>query len=353
MISRPETAGSLATSIPASRGTLTSAGTLFGPSSQVQDSFQRDVISQSQYLPADILVSQEPLRLDLSDNESIPPPRQLPDFDRFNKVHGDKPLPSSSSKLTGAFKSTKSAESSTASLKRKKPTEDVEILTSAPSGTAQARKGTEGNPTKRAKTGAAGATTKKLPTAPKPTAPKPILPKPTVPKSTAPKSTTLKPAATEKPKTGTQTKLSPIVIPSQSNLALTLSTQASTTKPIRSSPPKALQTTSASTLNKKQPAPTQSSQRKINSLERSKFEVLHELSGDDIDENLLAQMIHSDEHLRILQKLERIWGKMGFGMRVKTSGLFSNHIASLENNDNISHVNTTKSGAGGMGKDQE
>ncbi|KAK6354920.1 hypothetical protein TWF696_004049 [Orbilia brochopaga] len=349
LLSRPETAASLTNSNPVSRGTHTSVGTLFG-NSQKHDSFSREIAhSQQQVAPAPVQAhhSQEYDDPELTDLDDIPPPRRLPDFDKYNKVHGDKPLPSSSAKLTHVFKNTKSGSSpASTSLKRKDRPGEKEGAS-----TANKHLNTNADDSDRENANAkrpkiAAATKPKKPAAPKATAPKPAAstatsnpttsrpaapkttaPKTTAPKTTAPKTAASKPAAPKsaapaKPK---KPKSAPANITTpKSKPKTTAAPTPSPPKPATTSPSNVLQDASASNLNKKAgvQSPLVQSPLKQRSTALSKLEALLDVDSDAIDESLLAQLIHSDEHLKMVQRLERVWTKMGFDVRVKTSGLF-------------------------------
>ncbi|KAF3907950.1 hypothetical protein ABW21_db0206339 [Orbilia brochopaga] len=311
LLSRPETAASLTNSIPVSRGTHTSVGTLFG-NSQTHDSFSKEIApSQQQVATVHIQHSQQYEDPELTDLDDMPPPRQLPDFDKFKKVHGDKPLPSSSAKLNLMFKNKKPGSPVSSSLKRKEPTADAND--------------SDRENAKKQKTAAAPKS--KKPAAPKPTASKPVAsmlatPNPTkpkpAPKATAPKTTAAKPPAPAKPKKP-KAATANITTPKKPAPKTPIAAKPSPINLVTKSPANILQDGSASNLNKKAGAQSPSKQ---NSTVTSKLEALLDVDGDVIDENLLAQLIHSDEHLKMMQRLERVWTKMGFGVRVKTSGLF-------------------------------
>ncbi|EWC46841.1 hypothetical protein DRE_03853 [Drechslerella stenobrocha 248] len=319
LLSRPQTATSITNSIPASRGTLTSVETLFSSNSQAQNPFHRDAIAPSQrVVNPDDLSSQRDLDSELA-NDGLPPPRRLPDFDKLNKVHGDKALPSSSTKLTGVFKNSKNGSPVSTSLKRKSPNNEDELHPVLPSTATGAGTGGKGS-AKRVKL----IDMLKEPAA----VPQPEAQKTTSLKLTAPKPTARKPAASKKPPAP---KASVTPKPRKTTVASSKATTPKKRKPKSTIPPKSssansiaspakiLQIASPSSINNKAKALPQLRQT---TLELSKLEALAEMDTNFIDENLLAEMIHSDKHLKIVQRLERVWAKIGFEVRVKASRLF-------------------------------
>ncbi|KAF3157465.1 hypothetical protein TWF569_000045 [Orbilia oligospora] len=314
------------TSVPVSRGTLTSVGTLFGQSSsQAPEPFPQEVPLQASQASQAFDLS--PLRASFED-ESLPPRRSLPDFEKINKVHGDKPLPSSSGKIPGMFKASKGDGSNTPSLKRKEPGEDEDIENT---GTGNARKA---GPAKRTKLNPVALAVTATPAKKKPAARKAT--------STKPKGSQ-KPAASQKNVAVTKPK-KPAAKPKNPTLKLVVSAKpqpnTSTQLPLSASvlsPPRAsaLQETPPSKLNlNPQPSPvatapaaipqakpktkTQAKQTKARPVSRGKAAMLKELDGDT-DERMLSQMLNSETHLVMLEKLEGVWARAGFRARIQAS----------------------------------
>ncbi|KAK6538990.1 hypothetical protein TWF694_010538 [Orbilia ellipsospora] len=285
LISRPLTNTSLATSIPLSRGTLTSAGTLTWRNSQPQADYPRNIESVSQQRTVEVTASQQhPTPFDISDTESIPPPRQLPDFEKINKVHGDKPLPSSSAKLTATLKSSKAGATVNA-LKRKRNND------SAPPSTAPS-----------AVTYTAKAKGKRV----------------TVDKSIIPLATATPPPK-KKPVAASRAKKQKLAI-TPTGKKLIAEVHKSSVKTPPHTPSKVLRPTPPSKLNKKVGS---AAKTKSQSAESTILQASSAFDVDVLDENLLVQMIHSDEHLKMVQRLEKVWSRMGFGVRIKSSKLFT------------------------------
>ncbi|EPS42033.1 hypothetical protein H072_3995 [Dactylellina haptotyla CBS 200.50] len=313
--SRPPTGVSLMNPVPVSRGTITSAGTLYGPSSQVSIYQQPNLINLSQQSYIDISASQQLLAADISDGESVPPPRQLPDFDALNKVHGDKLLPSSSAKLTSSFRSTKTGNNGKAPLKRKRQPDDTETTENITDNATQTKKANEKKVSaKKAKVAAAANKA-------------PVTPKPMVATKSKKKAPTKAKASSPVVFTPIQSKTTggtPILSPARTPLSKKL---------------KAMQPTSASTLNKRQ---CQAKKYRDTSIPTAldSITMLHN-DNEIIDENLLAQLIHSNEHLKMVQRLEKVWGRMGFGLRLRASGMFGEIVESIGNKDQLVPTSAT------------
>ncbi|KAF3909572.1 hypothetical protein AA313_de0205541 [Arthrobotrys entomopaga] len=300
LVSRPITNTSLATSVPVSRGTLTSAGTLGWRNSQPQTDFSRDVLTTSQQAAVEAIISQQRARFDISDTESIPPPRQLPDFEKINKVHGDKPLPSSSGKLTATLKSSK-AGATTNALKRKRNDSNAEPPSTAPSAIPYNTKG-------KGKGKKADPDTPIIPLA------------------------TSTPALKKKPATAPRAKKQKLA---STTVVATKPASEVPTSPVKTpprTPARVLQPTPPSKLNRKSGSAAKTTSRKV---ENAILKASSAFDVDVIDENLLAQMIHSDEHLKMVQKLEKVWGRMGFGARIKSSKLFTVLETEKDNTDAV------------------
>ncbi|KAK6351209.1 hypothetical protein TWF718_004379 [Orbilia javanica] len=311
------------TSVPVSRGTLTSAGTLFGQSSsQAAEPFPKETPPQ-----ASQAFDLSPLGASFLEDESLPPRRLLPDFEKINKVHGDKPLPSSSGKISSMFKASKNSGSNTPTLKRKEPIEDEDTENTQTGNVTKA-----GRPAKRAK-----------PTPAVPATPiAPVTKKPTATKTASKPKGSQKPAASQKNTTVSKPAKRNTKAPAAKSQNTTLKlvavpktvTQLSQTVSVPSSPPgNALQETPPSKLNsnRRPPAtiPTGSPQtnsqvpqkRKTSkSVTRGKAAMLKELDGD-LDEILLAQLVNSEKHLVMLERLEGVWHKTGFKARIQASTL--------------------------------
>lgn len=308
------------TSVPVSRGTLTSAGTLFGQSnSQAPEQFPKEVPPRSSQA-----FDLSPLRASFHEDEfeSLPPRRLLPDFEKINKVHGDKPLPSSSGKISSMFKVSRNSGSNTPTLKRKESGEDSDIENTGTGNVGKA------GPAKR---------TKRNPTAPAVAAAS-VKKKPAAAKATSKPRGSQKPAGSQKNTAAPKPK-KPAAKSKNTTLKLVASqpkpaTQLSTTASIPSTPPgNTLQETPPSKLNSNpQPSPAaisppakprnkpQAKQTKPRPVSRGKAAMLKELDGD-VDEKMLVQMVNSEKHLVMLEKLEGVWARTGFKARIQASVL--------------------------------
>ncbi|KAF3216357.1 hypothetical protein TWF192_010201 [Orbilia oligospora] len=324
------------TSVPVSRGTLTSAGTLFGQSSsQAPEPFSHEALLQASQASQAFDLS--PLRASFED-ESLPPRRSLPDFEKINKVHGDKPLPSSSGKISSMFKASKGSGSNTPSLKRKEPGEDEDIENT---GTGNARKA---GPAKRTKLNPVAPVVTATPVKRKPVARKATTTKPkgsqkpaasqknvaaTKPKKPAAKSKnpTLKLVVSAKPQPNTSTELSlSASVPSTPRASalqetppskLNLNPQPS---PVATAPAAIPQAKPQTKTQAKQQPKTRAKQTKARPVSRGKAAMLKELDGDT-DERMLSQMLNSETHLVMLEKLEGVWARAGFRARIQASAV--------------------------------
>ncbi|KAK6521065.1 hypothetical protein TWF506_001298 [Arthrobotrys conoides] len=323
------------TSVPVSRGTLTSAGTLFGQSSsQAPEPFPQEVPPQASQ--ASQVFDLSPLRASFED-ESLPPRRLLPDFEKINKVHGDKPLPSSSGKISSMFKASKTSESNTPTLKRKQPSEDEDVENT---GSGNVGKASKAGPAKRTKLNTTTPAATAAPAKKKPAAPKAAA----KPRGSQKPASSQKVAAAKKPAAKSKKVTLKLVFPPkpQQNTATQPSIIASTPPSPRAS---ALQETPPSKLNlnpptspavtapavfpqakaqakprAKQQPKIQAKQTKPRPVSRGKAAMLKELDGD-ADEKMLSQMLNSEKHLVMLEKLEGVWARVGFRARIQASVL--------------------------------
>ncbi|KAK6361560.1 hypothetical protein TWF730_005280 [Orbilia blumenaviensis] len=353
------------TSVPVSRGTLTSAGTIFGQGSQVPEPV----------VPASQQVDSSPLRVPFLDDEGIPPRRTLPDFDKINKVHGDKPLPSSARKISSTFKVCKDAGSgpNTPALKRKGRCEDdTELLNSSVGSVVVKRPKFNPPPLKRKEsvredTEVLGDETPiRSLTLKRPRFSPPLKPRGdgTGPPDTPTRNVTIKrrgrPALKRKgpceggpeleggstPAPAKRLKLTPPAPTKKTPAGITPEPVAkptvrrkatAATKPKKTaaavaavatpatpipSPPKGgvLKETSPSKLNGGPKTPHPANVKIPKASGRRVRRANQGLDGE-IDEKLLCQLLNSDKHLEMLEKLEGVWAKTGFKARIRASTL--------------------------------